>query len=223
MNKVKYWGKHYLENISIIFIVAILLMFFIATGAVEVSGGMSDLILESLGLLPYYLCFAASFSVLMVGVGYFQSYFPVLVSMNVTRKSVINGIMVCLLCVILTVLLISAMIWYFIPINDTKLNIQMLMLFGGIQFIAASFSLLGGYVIARWKKIGTIVMVCMSLLVGGSVGASVSIFGDVGIVELFTDLVEKFQFTWVLVLGMVVYLIVGIFIRLSTSKLEIRI
>lgn len=223
MNKVKYWGKHYLENISIIFIVAILLMFFIATGAVEVSGGMSDLILESLGLLPYYLCFAASFSVLMVGVGYFQSYFPVLVSMNVTRKSVINGIMVCLLCVILTVLLISAMIWYFIPINDTKLNIQMLMLFGGIQFIAASFSLLGGYVIARWKKIGTIVMVCMGLLVGGSVGASVSIFGDVGIVELFTDLVEKFQFTWVLVLGMVVYLIVGIFIRLSTSKLEIRI
>lgn len=223
MNKVKYWGKHYLENISIIFIVAILLMFFIATGAVEVSGGMSDLILESLGLLPYYLCSAASFSVLMVGVGYFQSYFPVLVSMNVTRKSVINGIMVCLLCVILTVLLISAMIWYFIPINATKLNIQMLMLFGGIQFIAASFSLLGGYVIARWKKIGTIVMVCMSLLVGGSVGASVSIFGDVGIVELFTDLVEKFQFTWVLVLGMVVYLIVGIFIRLSTSKLEIRI
>ena len=98
MNKVKYWGKHYLENLSIIFIVAILLMFFIATGAVEVSGGMSDLILESLGLLPYYLCFAASFSVLMVGVGYFQSYFPVLVSMNVTRKSVINGIMVCLLC-----------------------------------------------------------------------------------------------------------------------------
>ena len=55
------------------------------------------------------------------------------------------------------------------------------------------------------------------------VGASVSIFGDVGIVELFTDLVEKFQFTWVLVFGMVVYLIVGIFIRLSTSKLEIRI
>ena len=99
----------------------------------------------------------------------------------------------------------------------------MLMLFGGIQFIAASFSLLGGYVIARWKKIGTIVMVCMGLLVGGSVGASVSIFGDVGIVELFTDLVEKFQFTWVLVFGMVVYLIVGIFIRLSTSKLEIRI
>ena len=63
----------------------------------------------------------------------------------------------------------------------------------------------------------------MSLLGGGSVGASVSIFGDVGIVELFTDLVEKFQFTWVLVFGMVVYLIVGIFIRLSTSKLEIRI
>lgn len=223
MNQVKYWGKHYLENLSIIFMVAVFLMLFLAVGEVEVSEGINYLILESLGLLPYYLCFAASFSVLMVGVGYFQSYFPVLVSMNVTRKSVINGIMVCLLCVIITILLISAVIWRFVPINGIELNMQVLMLFGGIQFLAASFSLFCGYVIARWKKIGTIVIICVSLLVGGSVGASVSIFGNVGMVELLMDLVQKFQFTWILVLGIVVYIMVGIFIRISTSKLEIRI
>ena len=159
---------------------------------------------------------------MLIGVGTFQTYFPVLVSMNVTRKSVVNGIMLCILAIMFTVLAVAALVWKFVPLKGMELNVQVLLLFGGVQLIFASLSLVCGYVVARWKKVGTIVMGAVGLIVGGSVGASVSIFGNMGFLHVIMDLIEKFQFTWVFVLGLVLYLMVGIFIRVSTKKLEIR-
>lgn len=223
MTKLKFWGKQYLDNLTIIVGVAVLMLVFLAVGEIELSSGMDNLFLEGIALFPYYLCFSASFAILLIGVGTFQTYFPVLVSMNVTRKSVVNGIMLCILAIMFTVLAVAALVWKFVPLKGMELNVQVLLLFGGVQLIFASLSLVCGYVVARWKKVGTIVMGAVGLIVGGSVGASVSIFGNMGFLHVIMDLIEKFQFTWVFVLGLVLYLMVGIFIRVSTKKLEIRI
>lgn len=177
-------------------------------------------------LSPVYLLIMGAITVMISGITVFQTYFPVLVSMNVTRKGAAGGIVLVQGVSSLVVLLLAAVIWSFAAKLSGEDIGGMMALSAGLFFMVAAVGILFGTVVIRWGKIGIFLMILIFMVVGAVVGVSVAMFGNDRFLYMQKFLLEDAagnNFLPVLLAGALVYAASGVFAVFATRKAEVRV
>lgn len=217
MRSLKFWGLYTIEGIGIAVGMGLLLYFYLL---IQMPEGLVKGFFENLALYPYYLLVAGSFYMMMYVMSCFQVYYSLLVSMNVTRKAVVLGIVASTGIVVAALSLIMWVIWKLVPGAVSRSGLGNFHLFSGILFLVTGVMLLLGAVIVKWGKIGTIVTMLIAGIGGGCMGASVAMMGE-DMIEILLKIAEH-NFVIVFVIGVAVFAAAGSFIMAVSRKLEVR-
>lgn len=224
-SSLNFWGKNCLESIGISLAGAALLFLFFGMGRGIYKAGDG---VEILALVPYYIFLAGGFCGLMLVVGYFQLYFPILISMNVTRKKIVGGILLCQIVMLAVLVGISGLIWRLIPGDISSGGLRILPMLIGILLLAAAFCIALGAVIVRWGKIGTVIFAALAALIGAAAGMSVAMLAGsdsdfwMEIVKL-SGTAEGGFVRIILAAGILFYAAAAIFSAVITRKVEARL
>ena len=214
---IRFWGRACLQCIGISVVAALILLVFAAGGREGLNGGW----LSVVSVFPYYLLIAGAFLLAMVLISYFQIYFPLLVSMGVSRKAVIGGILVSSACMILGIIVLMGIIWHFVPDDIARSGSSLLPLLTAAMFLGGAVIIVAAAIIIRWGKKGIFLVFCLCVLsVAGIVLASMG-----------RDTQDVFE--WVrrmtdhsgIVIGaaVLIYGAAGIFSAIVNRKYEVRL
>lgn len=217
MRSLKFWGVLTIEGIGIAVGIGLLLYFYLL---IQMPEGLVTGFFENLALYPYYLLVAGSFYTMMYVLGCFQVYYSLLVSMNVTRKATVLGIIASTGVLVAALLLIMWVIWKLVPGDVSSSGLGIFHLCSGILFIVTGVMLLLGVVIVKWGKIGTIVTMLIAGIGGGCMGASAAIMGE-NMIGMLLKMAEH-NFIIVFVIGVAVFAAAGGFVMAVSRKLEVR-
>lgn len=220
---LKYWSIQVMEIAACSVGLAAAMMVFqmFASNANAMLEGVTWVFLS-----PVYLLIMGAITVMISGITVFQTYFPVLVSMNVTRKGAAGGIVLAQAAASLVVLLLAAVIWSFAAKLSGEDIGGMMALSAGLFFMTAAFGILFGTVVIRWGKIGIFLTMLIFAAVGGIVGASVATLGNDRFLHLQKFLLEDVignNYLPVLLAGALVYAASGAFAVFATRKAEVRV
>lgn len=222
MRQLKFWGKYWLTIIGFSAVIGVFLLVFVGI-RYEGSGEAAETIVILLSLYPYYIFLGALFFLVIGVINCFQIYFSVLVSMNVTRKEFISGVMVSGMAAILTIYCFSILIWKLIHGDISQSGLQVLPLMTGGLLVCAGICTLIGTIVLRWGRAGKIVMIIVAAFIGGVTGAATAIMD----VDFFFELMLKFQslYNYYPFLGacVIFYMLVGVFARAALRKVEVRV
>ena len=213
----RFWGRATLEALGIILMVAAGLFIFYSVGNGDFSSEQK--MRDWLAVAPYYLYLGGVFSILMMTVGYFQVYFSLLVSMNNKRTTVAAGI---LFSTFFLIVFVNAGAWLLWTLNDTeaaRTSVKLVPVFTGACFMTGAFSMILGVIIIRWGKIGTIILTVICMMIGGLFGAGLIAMD--GILEFMLRFVGEHVWT-IIVAGLVLYGLSGVFAMAAVRKVEIR-
>lgn len=224
MKNVKFWGRNCLECLGLSAGAAFILTLFLGVGNREIgNGGIREMALMEFSLYPYYLIIAGAFAILIVTISYFQLYFSILLSVNVTRKSIAGGIWISTLAVILFILAAAGTLWAILPGDLSKSGIRILPLMAGVLFIEGALVIALGVVITKWGKTGMIILTVIGMVIGGVCGAAAVLSGKITVkMQNLQGMVFDF-YPVLIVVGVVLYLLSGIFLVMGTRKLEARL
>ncbi|MDY3249048.1 MAG: hypothetical protein SOX32_01720 [Candidatus Choladocola sp.] len=218
---LKFWGRTWLEGMGMAVAVAIVMFFLFAVGESPLGdGGFGAVFLESIPLLPWYLYITGSFIVLMITYSCFQIYFPLLLSMSVTRKKIIYSILCNTLAMIFGIILVSAVLWKLFPGDVSDSGLRLLPLLSGVFLAVGAVSLMIGIVVMRWGTVGFILMIVLGAVFWGCLGAASALGGR----ELFGWAAGISPDSMAIpVAGGVLYLAAAVACVRFTKKAEVRI
>lgn len=222
--RLQFWCESWLETIALILAVAICIYLFLSFG--KSAGSAQDKLKEFLMIFPYYIMMTGMFGVFLVGIGYFQTYFQLLLSMNSTRKRILGNILVHLALMQLSILGIMGLIWKLVGGDAADAGISLLPFLTGSMFLAAACSVLLGTVMIRWGKIGMILFMLICTLIGGCAGVcAVSISAEQVSkwVQMLIGMSESVLSCGVAAAGVIGYLLAGLFAAVMTRKIEVRV
>lgn len=222
--RLQFWCESWLETIALILVVAICIYLFLSFG--RSAGSAQDKLQEFLMIFPYYIMMTGMFGVFLVGIGYFQTYFQILLSMNSTRKRILGNILFHLALMQLSILGIMGLIWKLAGGDAADAGISLLPLLTGSMFLAGACSVLLGTVMIRWGKIGMILFTLICTLIGGCAGVcTVSISAEQVSkwVQMLIGMSESVLNCGVVAAGVIGYLLAGLFAARMTRKIEVRV
>lgn len=221
IRSLKFWGRLCAESLGIAIGISLVWLLFMGASSSEYPGDIGRALAELLPLYSYYLLMTGALVLIIMGITYFQVYFPVVLSMNATRKSIAVGILGCMLGIVAGVLLIAAGIWRLIPGEISASGWKLMPLFTGALLIMAAGGLFLGAVVGRWGKVGLIMAAVLFGLIGGGAGMSVALFDK----NVILKLVQKFmnmEFHLFAAAGIILFAAVSIFVLRATRKMEVR-
>lgn len=219
-----FWGRMSLEYIGMTCAVSLLMLFLIQIGGADFGSG-SDMLAAEFAILPYYLLVSGMVLVMLAAASWYRNYMPLLISMNVTRRTATGGMFLGFTVTIAGILVLMAVIWQLAEGDIAASGKQLLPLFTGAFLIAAAFCMILGVIMMRWGKIGAAIyfLICMSG--GAAVGAFVS-SGSRNILQLQEVMLEELvggNYWPVLAVGVILYVAAGIFSMAAMRKIEIRV
>lgn len=126
-------------------------------------------------VVPYYLCIAAIFMMMMVNSGSQAVYVPLLLSMGETRRNVLLGFHYYRLLIIAVTLAACSLIWLLAPGEVSAIGLRSIPTILCILLIASALGSIMGTIFVKWKWVGTVLIILLCGVAGGTVGfASVS-------------------------------------------------
>lgn len=221
----QFWGRGCLENILMAAVVALGLLLFRELGNSAYTEDAGGAVIMAVSLYPYLLACAGVIVVMMAVMGYFQTYFSLLVSMNVTRRSAIKGIWLSQAGMILGILLLMAVIWKLTPGSLSETGFALLPFLTMIFFAVAALGTVMGLVTIRWGKIGMIIAILIFMIAGGFCGAFFAMSGKESFMEMIQVSREDLAGInfWPMMAGSIVlYAASGIFALAALRKAEVR-
>lgn len=222
----RFWGRTCLENIGMAAGLALALLLFRELGSSVYAENAGSAVQMAAAQFPYLLGGTGVILVMMTVMGCFQTYFSLLISMNVTRASAIRGIWLNQAGTILGILALMALIWKLTPGEISSSGLAMLPFFAVVFLVAAAVCIALGIVLIRWGKIGMIIAVFVFMVIGGFGGALVAMSGKESFMEMIYVSRERLAgiHYWPILVGsMIVYMASGAFALIMTRKAEVRI
>ena len=144
-------------------------------------------------VVPYFLCFSAVFSIMMVNTGAQTLYVPLLLAMGETRRNVLLGFQYYRTLIIAVTVGVCALVWLLVPGELSRTGLQSIpTLLFGLLITSAAGSLLGTLTV-KWKWAGTVLVVLMSGVAGGFIGRA-----SVGDLNLAADTMQMVSYLTVL-------------------------
>lgn len=213
---VKYWGRMCLEYTGVSMGIALALMVFLAGGQVIYPGDGQTIC----ALYPTYLVLSGIFVLTIGTMTSFQTYLPVLISLNATRRGSVWGILGYNAGCVLAITAVIALLWL-MPSSGVENAAGLLLLILGILLMFGGAGVMMGAVVGRFGKKGVIISVIFCTVLGGIFGGMVAIAaGKPG--SFLLDFLMNFQPLWAFILGMGVYVLAGAAAMMLVRKMEAR-
>lgn len=121
-------------------------------------------------VMPYYLCVAAIFVMMMVNSGSQTLYVPLLLSMGETRRNVLLGFHYYRLLIIAVTLALCSAVWLLVPGEVSSVGLRSIPTLVCMLFIASALGSIMGTIFVRWKWAGTVLIILLCGIAGGAVG-----------------------------------------------------
>lgn len=223
---IRFWLGNCLEVLGTAAGGALVWFLVISAGTVEYTGNIGKALLQELEVYPYYLLITGTLILSIIGINYFQVYFSILLSMSVTRKRIVRGILISTAGSVLGILSAAGLIWKLVPGDISASGWSLMPLFTGALFLAAAFFLVLGMVLYRWGKYGVIILTIVYMLIGAAAGMAFAFSGSGFVKDKVINTIlslTKNGFGPAAFAGMAVYLAAGLFIVKAASKMEVRV
>lgn len=136
--------------------------------AVFSADGLDFKALASVG--PYFFCFAAIFTMMMINTGSQSLYVPLLLAMGETRRNVLLGFHYFRALIIAVMLALCAAVWLLAPGEVSAVGLRSIPTILCVLVIASAMGSIMGTVFVRWKWAGMILIILLCGLGGGMVG-----------------------------------------------------
>lgn len=144
--------------------------------AVFSADGLDFKALASVG--PYFFCFAAIFTMMMINTGSQSLYVPLLLAMGETRRNVLLGFHYFRALIIAVMLALCAAVWLLAPGEVSAVGLRSIPTILCVLVIASAMGSIMGTVFVRWKWAGMILIILLCGLGGGMVGFAGSMAGN---------------------------------------------
>lgn len=175
---LKFWTRYTWESMG----VDLALMAVLAVITLFSSEGLELGMFAS--IMPYYLCIAAAFGMLMINTGSQCLYVPLLLSMGETRRNVLLGFHYYRTLIISVTLTLCALIWLLIPGETSSAGLRSIPTILCVLVASSSFGSIIGTLFTKWKWLAVVIII---VLCGGAGGAA----GFMGVAAADNILVEK--------------------------------
>lgn len=120
--------------------------------------------------VPYLLCVAAIFGMLMINTGSQTLYVPLLLSMGETRRNVLLGFHYYRTLIISVTLALCALVWLVAPGEVSAIGLSSIPTILCVLVIAASVGSILGTLFVKWKWLGMVVIIVLCGGFGGMMG-----------------------------------------------------
>lgn len=215
---IKYWGRMCLEYTGVSMGIALALLVFLAGGwLMPQEGGIQQGICV---LYPVYLVLSGIFVLAIGAITNFQTYMPVLISLNATRKESLLGVLGYTAGCAAAITGVIAVVWM-MPSSEVENVPELLAAVMGILLIFGSIGVLAGAVAGRFGKKGKVFTIIFCAVCGGGFGGTASALpqkSDNALLEFLMN----FRPLWALALGVVLYLLAGAAAMMLIRKIEAR-
>lgn len=161
---VKFWTNYTWETMGVDLAIACVLAVIAVFGAEHLDVSLLA------SVVPYFLCLAALFGMMLINTGSQSLYVPLLLSMGETRRNVLLGFHYYRVLILAVTLGISALIWLLVPGEVSETGLRSLPTILCVLMIAASLGSILGTIFVRWKWAGTLLIILLCGGMGGVVG-----------------------------------------------------
>ncbi len=233
MKKVKLWSSAPITYVVIA--AAITLGMILLTGRPgggEQSGFWQTILFQFCTML----LFSGVLIQTMTGVGLFQVYFSVLLSMGSTRKEIIRTLFLSQGATALLTSLLAGLVWGIgryvenDPPQEELFGLGLLWFFliaFGIQLLGVAFGTALGAVTLRWRTVGSVIMMLLCAAIGGAIGWGLISLdrSETGFLMTHTgtELLMPLGCVGMFVIGLVTDLCAAGFARFLTRNSEARV
>lgn len=167
---LKFWTRYTWESAEAVLIAAAVL------AAISLFSAEGLDVAAFASVMPYYLCVAAIFVMMMINSGSQTLYVPLLLSMGETRRNVLLGFHYYRLLIIAATLALCSLIWLLMPGEVSSVGLRSIPTLLCVLLVASALGSIMGTIFVRWKWAGTVLIILLCGVAGGAVGfASTSI------------------------------------------------
>lgn len=161
---LKFWTRYTWESSGVVLVTAAVLAVISLFGA----EGLDFAVFAA--IVPYYLCIAAVFIMMMLNSGSQTLYVPLLLSMGETRRNVLLGFHYYRVLIIAVTAALCALIWLLAPGEVSAIGLRSIPTILCVLLIASALGSIMGTVLVRWKWAGMVLIILLCGVAGGTVG-----------------------------------------------------
>ena len=161
---LKFWTRYTWERSGVVLVTAAVLAVISLFGA----EGLDFAVFAA--IVPYYLCIAAVFIMMMLNSSSQTLYVPLLLSMGETRRNVLLGFHYYRVLIIAVTAALCALIWLLAPGEVSAIGLRSIPTILCVLLIASALGSIMGTVLVRWKWAGMVLIILLCGVAGGTVG-----------------------------------------------------
>lgn len=161
---LKFWTRYTWESAGVVLAAAAVL----AVISLFSAEGLDFTTFAS--VMPYYLCVAAVFVMMMLNSGSQTLYVPLLLSMGETRRNVLLGFHYYRLLIIAATLALCSAVWLLMPGEVSSVGLRSIPTLLCVLLVASALGSIMGTIFVKWKWAGTVLIILLCGIAGGTVG-----------------------------------------------------
>ncbi len=161
---LRFWTRYTWESMAVLLVTAAVLAVISLFGA----EGLDFAVFAA--IVPYYLCIAAVFIIMMLNSSSQTLYVPLLLSMGETRRNVLLGFHYYRVLIIAVTAALCALIWLLAPGEVSAIGLRSIPTILCVLLIASALGSIMGTVLVRWKWAGMVLIILLCGVAGGTVG-----------------------------------------------------
>ena len=169
---LKFWTRYTWESAGMVLCTAAVLV----VASLFSAEGLDFAVFAT--VVPYYLCVAAVFVMMMVNSGAQTLSVPLLLAMGETRRNILLGFHYYRALIIAVTLALCSVIWLLAPGEVSAVGLRSIPTILCVLVIASAMGSIMGTVFVRWKWAGMILIILLCGLGGGMVGFAGSMAGN---------------------------------------------
>lgn len=135
-------------------------------------------------VVPYYLCVAAVFVMMMVNSGAQTLYVPLLLAMGETRRNVLLGFHYYRALIIAVTLALCSFIWLLAPGEVSAVGLRSIPTILCTLAIASALGSIIGTLCIKWKRVGVVLIILLCGAAGGTVGFAGATGGGFSVLQM---------------------------------------
>ncbi len=170
---LRFWTRYACESAVVELALTAVFTLIVVFGA----DGLDFKALASVG--PYFFCFAAIFTIMMINTGSQSLYVPLLLAMGETRRNVLLGFHYYRALIITVTIALCGLVWLLAPGEVSSIGLRSIPTILCLLIASSALGSIIGTLLVKWRWVGTIFIVLLFGLAGGTMGFTGVAMGDV--------------------------------------------